>query len=54
MYVDDSCIGCGVCVDTCPVGAISIIDEKAFIDTEICLECEACIDVCPLEAIHEE
>ncbi len=54
MYIDDKCIGCGICVDVCPVEAISLIDNKAVIDKETCLECSSCIDVCPVEAIHEE
>ena len=40
MYkVDDShCIGCGVCVDVCPEGAINLTDEDvAKIDQEMCI-----------------
>ena len=54
MYVDDNCIGCGICVDTCPVKAISIIKDKASIDHDLCLECGICADVCPVDAIHEK
>ncbi|HPT70046.1 MAG TPA: 4Fe-4S binding protein [Syntrophomonas sp.] len=54
MYVDDNCIGCGICVDNCPVQAISIIEDKASIDQYLCLECGICVDVCPVGAIHEK
>lgn len=54
MLVDENCIGCGLCVESCPVEAISLIDNKASIDAELCIECASCIDICPLEAIHKK
>lgn len=53
MYIDDECIGCGICTESCPVEAISLVDDKAVIDPEICTGCGLCADVCPMEAIHE-
>ena len=51
-YVDpDICTGCEVCVDECPVEAISMNDGVAVVDAELCTECEACVDACPAEAI---
>ncbi len=48
---NDTCIGCGTCVDECPVGAIVLGDDgKAVIDAEKCLECGSCAGVCPVEA----
>ena len=47
---EDTCIGCGACVDVCSVDAISM-NEKAKIDTDTCTECGACVDECPVEAI---
>lgn len=49
----DECIGCGACVDTCPVQCITL-DEKAEINPEQCIDCGACQDVCPVSAIDEE
>jgi NAD-dependent dihydropyrimidine dehydrogenase PreA subunit len=45
------CDGCGVCVETCPVGAIQLVDQRAVIDDALCTQCEACVDACPNGAI---
>jgi NAD-dependent dihydropyrimidine dehydrogenase PreA subunit len=48
----DTCIGCRICVGTCPVGAISITeDNKAWIDPELCIQCGLCVASCPTGAI---
>lgn len=49
----DVCIGCGTCVGSCPVEAISMVDNKAVIDQEICIHCGTCAGVCPVNAIEE-
>ncbi|MBN1948908.1 MAG: 4Fe-4S binding protein [Candidatus Cloacimonetes bacterium] len=49
----EACIGCGACVDTCPVEALSMVDDKAQCDADICIDCGACIDACPVEAISQ-
>ncbi len=53
MRVNDNCVGCGICEESCGFDAISIIDGKAFIDKEKCVGCGLCADICPLEAIEE-
>jgi len=45
------CDGCRLCLEHCPVQAISLHDGKASIDTSKCFACRACIDVCPEKAI---
>ena len=46
----EKCTGCGDCVDTCPVEALSIKNEKAVVNDE-CIDCGACVDTCPNNAI---
>jgi len=45
------CYGCGGCIAVCPKNAISMIEEKAFIDTKKCIRCKICERACPLGVI---
>ncbi|MEZ5336040.1 MAG: 4Fe-4S binding protein [Methanolobus sp.] len=51
--VDKStCTGCGVCVDSCPVEAISMSDDDiAVVNPDECVDCGDCVEICPVEAI---
>ncbi|MFB0562153.1 MAG: FAD-binding protein [Candidatus Lokiarchaeia archaeon] len=46
----DACTGCGICVKTCPFGAVELVDEKVQISAA-CTLCGACEKVCPVQAI---
>jgi coenzyme F420 hydrogenase subunit gamma len=41
------CMGCGTCVATCPVRAISMEYGKPNIDRDLCIKCGACYAQCP-------
>ncbi|MFW3145611.1 MAG: FAD-binding protein [Thermoplasmatota archaeon] len=47
---DDRCVGCRVCVPTCPFSAIGMEDGKAVIGPE-CTICGTCVDHCKFGAI---
>jgi len=52
---EDMCVGCGVCVDDCPVDAIELKDDqKAFINEDECIRCGRCHDICPQEAVRHD
>ncbi len=54
VKIDESkCTGCGICVQACPVEAITV-EHVAKIDAETCTGCGACIAECPNEAIFAE
>jgi len=49
---NEKCIGCGDCVDVCPVDVYEIQDEKSVpVNAEECIGCESCIEACEQEAI---
>ncbi len=47
---EDKCIGCGVCVDTCPYGALVVVDGTARVG-DGCVLCGVCADNCETGAI---
>ena len=52
VKVDASrCIKCGLCMKTCPVGAISRTDAGFVVDNAKCTKCNSCIEVCPKKTI---
>jgi ferredoxin len=50
----EKCDGCGTCVESCPVEAISLENEKAKVDAEECTDCGTCEEECPNGAITVE
>lgn len=54
-YVTDVCRHCisHKCMDNCPKKAISVQQDRAFINRELCIECGRCSKSCPYGAIIE-
>ena len=48
---DDDCIGCGQCVEKCPMEAIELEDNIANIDEDRCIGCGVCVHHCPEDAM---
>jgi len=49
--IEELCDGCCICIQTCPLNAITMQEGKAKINPFMCIGCGACIPVCPREAI---
>ena len=47
------CLGCGLCSQVCPTGAISLSHDRVQINHSRCSHCRLCIDTCPQGAIVE-
>jgi len=52
---EDMCVGCGICVQECPVSAISLQEnDTAVINDDECIRCGNCHEVCPQEAVRHD
>jgi uncharacterized protein (DUF362 family)/NAD-dependent dihydropyrimidine dehydrogenase PreA subunit len=50
--VDESrCIVCGVCIEQCPVQALSLVNDLPQVDPARCIVCFCCQEMCPEKAI---
>ena len=49
-WIEDKCIGCGVCEKACRTGAITMQDGKVAVDYDKCNYCGRCAKSCPTDA----
>ena len=45
------CTGCGLCLQVCPFGALSLDSENIVVVNEACTGCGACVPECPVSAL---
>lgn len=51
-YLGNSCKNCIKCVKTCPMDAISIVNEQVIIDKDKCINCDICIQACDQKVLR--
>ncbi|AKB78511.1 Sulfite reductase-related protein [Methanosarcina horonobensis HB-1 = JCM 15518] len=54
QILEENCVGCKLCEKACKMGAIKVLENKAWIDTEKCILCGACIAACRKDALRAE
>lgn len=47
----DLCQSCGVCVNQCPVDALTLENDKIIVNQDLCISCRECEALCPVNAI---
>lgn len=50
IKISDACTGCGMCTRLCPMGNLSLKDNRASAGNR-CTMCYRCISACPMQAI---
>jgi len=53
IYVNEKCVVCGFCFESCPAGAINLVNDNVEI-SEQCKGCGICVKDCPHGAISME
>lgn len=45
------CQACGVCVNQCPVDALTLENDEIYVNQDLCISCRECEALCPVNAI---
>ena len=48
---EETCVGCGECVDICQLDALSVDDGTVKVNEQYCLGCGSCVSKCPTESL---
>lgn len=52
LYIDSSCIGCGICEQVCLSNKVRMVDNKPVWQKDVdCYYCYACFNFCPAQSI---
>ena len=53
-YIMKACDQCGLCLDLCPVGALTRKKNGVvWLDKKICIGCQACVGFCPTNSMRK-
>lgn len=52
VSIKNTCIGCGVCVDACVMGALKVIDLNSTVNLDFCCGCLMCVECCSTNSIE--
>jgi uncharacterized protein (DUF362 family)/Pyruvate/2-oxoacid:ferredoxin oxidoreductase delta subunit len=47
-----TCVSCGLCAESCPPKAISMLNCRPVVNVEKCIRCFCCHELCPKKAVH--
>jgi uncharacterized protein (DUF362 family)/Pyruvate/2-oxoacid:ferredoxin oxidoreductase delta subunit len=47
----DLCTACGMCIEHCPVSALTMEDDLPTVDADTCIMCFCCQELCPEKAM---
>ena len=50
----DACNGCNVCLSRCQMGALTLKQDKIYLDKTQCIGCGLCVSTCPTGALFLE
>ncbi|MBQ9989301.1 MAG: DUF362 domain-containing protein [Clostridia bacterium] len=45
------CVGCGICVRSCPPKALKMVNRRPEVDLDVCIRCFCCQELCPHDAV---
>jgi energy-converting hydrogenase A subunit Q len=49
--IDETCVGCGACIEECPVNCIELEMPSPIHIHEECVYCGKCVETCPFDSI---